>query len=196
MPPSADCWMAEPAITGWTRPLAACPIRATAGRWPMRCPGFRVACGDSVMLSPGCNVVSARQAKIVRHLRDTNCGDPVWWLVRREEQPECCAGAVVRLSFSFRLAAGGRHGPLLAGTHRGPSRWPARSVLRILPTGTGTTVRYQILALSRFDGDRGVDGGDLAACGADGGPGAGAWRGQGFLCAVMVNGMLSIARTA
>jgi ATP-dependent DNA helicase RecQ len=168
--------------------LAACPIRATAGRWPMRCPGFRWRAGTR-SCRPGCGCSFRR--------RGGSCGT--------------CATPTAAIRACGWCAEKNNPNAALERWFGFPSFRPqpvddmgrplqerivaeamaGKSVLGILPTGTGKSVCYQIPALSRFDktGALTVVISPLVALMADQVQGLAR---AGISSAVTVNGMLSL----
>ena len=126
---------------------------------------------------------------IVRHLRDTNCGDPACgWCVEKNNP-----NAALERWFGFPAF---RPQPVDDMGRPLQERIVAeamagKSVLGILPTGTGKSVCYQIPALSRFDktGALTVVISPLVALMADQVQGLAR---AGISSAVTVNGMLSL----
>ncbi len=147
-----------------------------------------VAGGASVM-PPWVRLQFREASLIVRHLRDTNCGDPACgWCVENNDP----ARALERW-FGF---AAFRPEPVDEMGRPLQERIVAEAmagkpVLGILPTGTGKSVCYQIPALSRFDktGALTVVISPLVALMAD--QVQGLVR-AGIASAVTVNGMLSL----
>ena len=158
--------------------------------WPMAyaLAWISVAGGDSVM-PPWVRMLFPQAGRLVRHLRDTNCGEPSCGWCAEKNNPK----AALKRWFGFsafrpqpmddmgrplqeRIVAEGMVG---------------KSVLGILPTGTGKSVCYQILALSRFEktGALTVVISPLVALMAD--QVQGLMR-AGISSAVTVNGMLSL----
>lgn len=158
--------------------------------WPMAyaLAWISVAGGDSVM-PPWVRMQFPQAGRFVRHLRDTNCGEPSCGWCAEKNNPK----AALKRWFGFsafrpqpmddmgrplqeRIVAEGMVG---------------KSVLGILPTGTGKSVCYQILALSRFEktGALTVVISPLVALMAD--QVQGLMR-AGISSAVTVNGMLSL----
>ncbi len=158
--------------------------------WPMAyaLSWISVAGGDSVM-PPWVRHQFGEASIIVRHLRDTACDDPqCTWCIENNDPDK----ALKRwFGFpSFRPEPTDEMGrPLqqriVAETMRG------KSVLGILPTGTGKSICYQIPALSKFDktGVLTVVISPLVALMADQVEGL---KRQGINSAVSVNGMMSL----
>lgn len=158
--------------------------------WPMAyaLSWISVAGGDSVM-PPWVRLQFPQAALIVRHLRDTSCGDTACnWCAEKSDPKK----ALERwFGFpSFRPEPADEMGRpmqerIVAEAMAG------KSVLGILPTGTGKSVCYQIPALSRFDktGALTVVISPLVALMADQIQGLAR---AGISSAVTVNGMLSL----
>ncbi|MBW7921611.1 MAG: RecQ family ATP-dependent DNA helicase [Rubellimicrobium sp.] len=171
----------ESALQSLSDPLNGWPM-AYALAW------VSVAGGDSVM-PPWVRLQFPQAARIIRALRDSDCGDPGCAWCAAQHDPR--AGLERWFGFpAFRpqpVDAAGR--PLqerivaeaLAG----------RSLLGILPTGTGKSVCYQIPALSRHErtGALTVVISPLVALMADQVQGMAR---AGIASAVAVNGMLSL----
>jgi ATP-dependent DNA helicase RecQ len=147
-----------------------------------------VAGGDSVM-PPWVRMQFREAGLIVRHLRDTSCGDPACgWCVEKNNP-----NAALERWFgfpSFRPQPVDDMGRPLQERIVAEAM-AGRSVLGILPTGTGKSVCYQIPALSRFDktGALTVVISPLVALMADQVQGLAR---AGISSAVTVNGMLSL----
>ncbi len=158
--------------------------------WPMAyaLSWISVAGGDSVM-PPWVRMQFPQAGRIVRHLRDTNCGDPACgWCVEKNDPK---AGLKRWFGFpAFRPQPVDDMGRPLQERIVAEAM-AGRSVLGILPTGTGKSVCYQIPALSRFDktGALTVVISPLVALMADQVQGLAR---AGISCAVTVNGMLSL----
>jgi ATP-dependent DNA helicase RecQ len=158
--------------------------------WPMAyaLSWISVAGGDSVM-PPWVRMQFPQAGRIVRHLRDTNCGDPgCAWCVEKNDP-----NAALERWFgfpAFRLQPVDDMGRPLQERIVAEAM-AGKSVLGILPTGTGKSVCYQIPALSRFDktGALTVVISPLVALMADQVQGMAR---AGISCAVTVNGMLSL----
>ncbi len=158
--------------------------------WPMAyaLSWISVAGGDSVM-PPWVRLQFPQAGRIVRHLRDTNCGDPACgWCVEKNNP-----NAALERWFGFPSF---RPQPVDDMGRPLQERIVAeaiagKSVLGILPTGTGKSVCYQIPALSRFDktGALTVVISPLVALMADQVQGLAR---AGISAAVTVNGMLSL----
>lgn len=158
--------------------------------WPMAyaLAWISVAGGDSVM-PPWVRMQFREVSMIVRHLRDTNCGDPgCGWCVEKSDP-----NTALERWFGFPAF---RPEPVDEMGRPLQERIVAEamageSVLGILPTGTGKSVCYQIPALSRFDktGALTVVISPLVALMAD--QVHGLMR-VGISSAVTVNGMLSL----
>ena len=147
-----------------------------------------VAGGASVM-PPWVRLQFREAALIVRHLRDTNCNDPTCVWCSDQNDPN----TALERWFGF---AAFRPEPVDEMGRPLQQRIVAeamagRSVLGILPTGTGKSVCYQIPALSRFDktGALTVVISPLVALMADQVQGLAR---AGIATAVTVNGMLSL----
>jgi ATP-dependent DNA helicase RecQ len=118
--------------------------------WPMAyaLSWISVAGGTSVM-PPWVRLQFPQAGRIVRHLRDTNCGDPACgWCVEKNNPNAALERWFGFLSFRPQpVDEMGRplQERIVAEAMAG------KSVLGILPTGTGKSVCYQIPALSRFD---------------------------------------------
>ena len=158
--------------------------------WPMAFAlgWISVAGGNSVM-PPWVRKRLPEAAEIVRRLRDANCGDPGCGWCREHNDPK----RALERWFGF---AGFREKPADSDGRPLQERiveeaMQGRSVLGILPTGTGKSVCYQIPALSTFDktGALAVVISPLVALMADQIEGM---RRQGVSSAVTVNGMLSM----
>jgi ATP-dependent DNA helicase RecQ len=147
-----------------------------------------VAGGDSVM-PPWVRAQFREASVIVRHLRDSDCGDAACVWCRENNDPR---GALTRwFGFpGFRPEPADAHGVPLQERIVAESM-AGQSVLGILPTGTGKSVCYQVPALSKFDktGALTVVISPLVALMAD--QIAGLQR-AGVSAAVTVNGMLSL----
>ena len=157
--------------------------------WPMAyaLSWISVAGGDSVM-PPWVRMQFRESSLIVRHLRDTNCGDPACaWCIEKNDPNK----ALERwFGFpAFRPEPVDEMGRPLQERIVAEAM-AGKSVLGILPTGTGKSVCYQIPALSRFDktGALTVVISPLVALMAD--QVQGLIR-AGIASAVTVNGMLS-----
>lgn len=158
--------------------------------WPMAyaLSWISVAGGESVM-PPWVRLQFPQAGRIVRHLRDTNCGDEVCGWCAEKNNPT----AALNHWFGF---AAFRPEPVDDMGRPLQERIVAeamagKSVLGILPTGTGKSVCYQIPALSRFDktGALTVVISPLVALMADQVQGLAR---AGISGAVTVNGMLSL----
>jgi ATP-dependent DNA helicase RecQ len=158
--------------------------------WPMAyaLSWISVAGGDAVM-PPWVRRQFPQAGRIVRHLRDTNCVDPACgWCVEKNDP-----NAALERWFGFPAF---RPQPVDDMGRPLQERIVAeamagKSMLGILPTGTGKSVCYQIPALSRFDktGALTVVISPLVALMADQVQGMAR---AGISCAVTVNGMLSL----
>jgi ATP-dependent DNA helicase RecQ len=158
--------------------------------WPMAyaLSWISVAGGDSVM-PPWVRMQFRESSLIVRHLRDTNCGDPACvWCIEKNDPNK----ALERwFGFpAFRPEPVDEMGRPLQERIVAEAM-AGKSVLGILPTGTGKSVCYQIPALSRFDktGALTVVISPLVALMADQVQGLAR---AGIASAVTVNGMLSL----
>jgi len=147
-----------------------------------------VAGGDSVM-PPWVRMQFREASLIVRHLRDTNCNNPACSWCAEKNDPR----KALERWFGF---PGFRPEPVDEMGKPLQERIVAevmagKSVLGILPTGTGKSVCYQIPALSRFDktGALTVVISPLVALMADQIQGL---QRAGISSAVTVNGMLSL----
>jgi ATP-dependent DNA helicase RecQ len=172
-------------------------IEQTLGRlsdprngWPMAyaLAWISVAGGDSVM-PPWVRMQFPQAGLIVRHLRDANCGDVACGWCAEKNNPN----AALERWFGFPTF---RPQPVDDMGRPLQERIVAeamagKSVLGILPTGTGKSVCYQIPALSRFDktGALTVVISPLVALMADQVQGMAR---AGISSAVTVNGMLSL----
>lgn len=158
--------------------------------WPMAyaLAWISVAGGDSVM-PPWVRAQFPEAAAIVRHLRDTSCGQPDCAWCAEHNDP------VQALNRWFNFPAfrpkptddAGR--PLQERIV--DEAMAGQSVLGILPTGTGKSVCYQVPALSKFDktGALSVVISPLVALMADQVRGMEA---KGIASAVTINGLLSM----
>ena len=158
--------------------------------WPMAyaLSWISVAGGDSVM-PPWVRMQFREAALIVRHLRDTGCDRPDCIWCREKNDPN----RALQRWFGFEAF---RSEPVDETGRPLQERIVAeamagRSVLGILPTGTGKSVCYQVPALSRFDktGALTVVISPLVALMADQVQGLAR---AGISSAVTVNGMLSL----
>ncbi len=158
--------------------------------WPMAyaLSWISVAGGDSVM-PPWVRLQFPQAGRIVRHLRDTNCGDPACGWCAEKNNPNAALERWFGFP-SFRPQPVDDMGRPLQERIVAEAM-AGKSVLGILPTGTGKSVCYQIPALSRFDktGALTVVISPLVALMADQVQGL-AWA--GISAAVTVNGMLSL----
>jgi ATP-dependent DNA helicase RecQ len=147
-----------------------------------------VAGGDSVM-PPWVRMQFREASLIVRHLRDTNCGDPECAWCTENNDPNKALERWFGFP-SFRPEPVDDMGRPLQERIVAEAMAGA-SVLGILPTGTGKSVCYQIPALSRFDktGALTVVISPLVALMADQVQGLAR---AGIASAVTVNGMLSM----
>jgi ATP-dependent DNA helicase RecQ len=158
--------------------------------WPMAyaLSWISVAGGDSVM-PPWVRAQFPQAGRIVRHLRDADCGDPGCGWCAEKNNPN----AALERWFGFPAF---RPQPVDDTGRPLQERIVAeamagKSLLGILPTGTGKSVCYQIPALSRFDktGALTVVISPLVALMADQVQGLAR---AGISGAVTVNGMLSL----
>ena len=158
--------------------------------WPMAyaLSWISVAGGDSVM-PPWVRKQFPQAALIVRYLRDTHCSDPSCRWCTEKSDPKKALERWFGFS-EFRPQPADETGRpmqerIVAEAMAG------RSVLGILPTGTGKSVCYQIPALSRYDktGALTVVISPLVALMADQVEGLAR---AGISSAVTVNGMLSL----
>lgn len=158
--------------------------------WPMAyaLSWISVAGGDSVM-PPWVRMQFPQAGRIVRHLRDTNCGDPACGWCAQKNNPNAALERWFGFP-SFRPQPVDDMGRPLQERIVAEAM-AGKSVLGILPTGTGKSVCYQIPALSRFDktGALTVVISPLVALMADQVQGLAR---AGISAAVTVNGMLSL----
>ena len=158
--------------------------------WPMAyaLSWISVAGGDSVM-PPWVRMQFPQAGRIVRHLRDTNCGDPTCGWCAEKNNPNAALERWFGFP-SFRPQPADDMGRPLQERIVAEAM-AGKSVLGILPTGTGKSVCYQIPALSRFDktGALTVVISPLVALMADQVQGLAR---AGISAAVTVNGMLSL----
>lgn len=158
--------------------------------WPMAyaLSWISVAGGDSVM-PPWVRLQFPQAGRIVRHLRDTNCGDPGCAWCAEKNNPNAALERWFGFP-SFRPQPVDDMGRPLQERIVAEAM-AGKSVLGILPTGTGKSVCYQIPALSRFDktGALTVVISPLVALMADQVQGLAR---AGISAAVTVNGMLSL----
>ncbi|PRX09512.1 UNVERIFIED_ORG: ATP-dependent DNA helicase RecQ [Martelella mediterranea] len=119
--------------------------------WPMAyaLAWISVAGGNSVM-PPWVRAQFPEAALIIRHLRDTSCGNPnCAWCAEKNDPLRA-----LHKWFGFEAF---RADPVDKETERPlqeiivDEAMSGRSLLGILPTGTGKSICYQIPALSRFD---------------------------------------------
>jgi ATP-dependent DNA helicase RecQ len=158
--------------------------------WPMAyaLSWISVAGGESVM-PPWVRAQFKDAARIVRDLRDTNCGDPACSYCHINNDPTQALKRWFGFE-SFRPEPIDEFGrPLQERIVE--SAMGGESLLGILPTGTGKSICYQIPALSRFDktGALTVVISPLVALMADQVQGLAR---AGIASAVTVNGMLSL----
>jgi RecQ family ATP-dependent DNA helicase len=158
--------------------------------WPMAyaLSWISVAGGDSVM-PPWVRLQFPQAGRIVRHLRDTNCGDPACTWCAEKNNPNAALERWFGFP-SFRPQPVDDMGRPLQERIVAEAM-AGKSVLGILPTGTGKSVCYQIPALSRFDKTGGLTVviSPLVALMADQVQGLAR---AGISAAVTVNGMLSL----
>ena len=147
-----------------------------------------VAGADSVM-PPWVRMQFREASRIVKALRDTNCGDPNCGYCRSNNDPNQALKRWFGFE-SFRPEPIDKFGrPLQERIVE--SAMKGESLLGILPTGTGKSICYQIPALSRFDktGALTVVISPLVALMADQVQGLAR---AGISSAVTINGMLSL----
>jgi ATP-dependent DNA helicase RecQ len=165
-------------------------LNDTSVGWPIAyaLSWISVAGGDSVM-PPWVRAQFSDAARIVRKLRDNNCGDNICMYCSTNNDPKKALDRWFGFE-DFRSEPADEFGrPLqeviVSGAMKG------ESVLGILPTGTGKSICYQIPALSRFDktGALTVVISPLVALMADQVQGMAR---AGIASAVTVNGMLSL----
>ncbi len=158
--------------------------------WPMAyaLSWISVAGGDSVM-PPWVRMQFREASLIVRHLRDTNCGDAACTWCAEKNDPRQALERWFGFP-AFRPEPVDEMGQPLQERIVAEAM-AGKSVLGILPTGTGKSVCYQIPALSRFDktGALTVVISPLVALMADQVQGL---QRAGISSAVTVNGMLSL----
>lgn len=177
----------------------ACPLRLeqTLSRlgapqlgWPMAyaLSWISVAGGDSVM-PPWVRMQFREASIIVRHLRDTACSDPACDWCAQNNDPNAALERWFGFP-AFRPEPTDDEGRPLQERIVAEAM-AGRSVLGILPTGTGKSVCYQIPALSKFDktGVLTVVISPLVALMADQVEGL---KRQGISSAVTVNGQMSL----
>ncbi len=122
----------------------------TSLSWPMAyaLSWISVAGGDSVM-SPWVRMQFREASRIVRTLRDTNCGDPKCVYCRTNNDPKQALNRWFGFE-NFRPEPVDEMGrPLQERIVE--SAMNGESLLGILPTGTGKSICYQIPALVRFN---------------------------------------------
>ncbi|WP_245243321.1 RecQ family ATP-dependent DNA helicase [Pararhodobacter sp. SW119] len=158
--------------------------------WPMAyaLSWISVAGGDSVM-PPWVRMQFREASLIVRHLRDTNCGDGACAWCAEKNDPEKALERWFGFP-AFRPEPVDEMGRPLQERIVAEAM-AGKSVLGILPTGTGKSICFQIPALSRFDktGALTVVISPLVALMADQVQGL---QRAGISSAVTVNGMLSL----
>ena len=158
--------------------------------WPMAyaLSWISVAGGDSVM-PPWVRAQFSDAARIVRKLRDSNCGDDNCSYCRTNNDPQKALDRWFGFK-DFRPEPADEFGRPLQELIVS-SAMKGESLLGILPTGTGKSICYQIPALSRFDktGALTVVISPLVALMADQVQGMAR---AGIASAVTVNGMLSL----
>jgi len=162
----------------------------TSLSWPMAyaLSWISVAGGDSVM-PPWVRAQFRDASRIVRDLRDTNCGDIKCSYCREHNDPKKALNRWFGFE-NFRPEPVDEFGrPLQERIVE--SAMGGESLLGILPTGTGKSICYQIPALSRFDktGALTVVISPLVALMADQVHGLAR---AGIASAVTVNGLLSL----
>jgi len=165
-------------------------LEDTSLGWPMAyaISWISVAGGDSVM-PPWVRAQFRDAARIVRDLRDTNCGDAGCRYCRVHNDPKQALSRWFGFQ-DFRPEPVDEFGrPLQQRIVE--SAMAGKSVLGILPTGTGKSICYQIPALSRFDktGALTVVISPLVALMADQVQGLAR---AGIASAVTINGLLSL----
>ena len=118
--------------------------------WPMAyaLSWISVAGGDSVM-PPWVRAQFSDAARIVRKLRDNNCGDDSCSYCRANNDPKRALDRWFGFK-DFRLEPADEFGRPLQELIVS-NAMNGESLLGILPTGTGKSICYQIPALSRFD---------------------------------------------
>ncbi|MES2916269.1 MAG: RecQ family ATP-dependent DNA helicase [Pseudomonadota bacterium] len=158
--------------------------------WPMAyaLAWISVAGGQSVM-PPWVRLQFPQAGRIVRHLRDSNCGDPSCDWCARVNDPKAALDRWFGFP-EFRPQPVDDTGRPLQERIVAEAM-AGRSVLGILPTGTGKSICYQIPALSRYDttGALTVVISPLVALMADQVQGLAR---AGIASAVTVNGLLSL----
>jgi ATP-dependent DNA helicase RecQ len=158
--------------------------------WPMAyaLSWISVAGGQSVM-PPWVRLQFPQASRIVRHLRDTNCGDPGCDWCARVNDPKAALDRWFGFP-AFRPEPVDDQGRPLQERIVAEAM-AGHSVLGILPTGTGKSICYQIPALNRFDttGALTVVISPLVALMADQVQGLAR---AGIASAVTVNGLLSL----
>ncbi len=158
--------------------------------WPMAyaLSWISVSGGDSVM-PPWVRAQFGDAARIVRKLRDNNCGDDSCPYCRTNNDPKNALDRWFGFK-DFRPEPADEFGRPLQEVIVS-SAMKGESLLGILPTGTGKSICYQIPALSRFDktGALTVVISPLVALMADQVQGMAR---AGIASAVTVNGMLSL----
>ena len=158
--------------------------------WPMAYAlSWISVAGNSSVMPPWVRMQFREASLIVRHLRDTKCGDPGCAWCTENNDPK----RALKRWFGFpdfRAEPVDEMGRPLQERIVAEAM-AAKSVLGILPTGTGKSVCYQIPALSRFDktGALSVVISPLVALMADQIQGL---QRAGISSAVTVNGMLSL----
>lgn len=158
--------------------------------WPMAyaLSWISVAGGDSVM-PPWVRLQFREASIIVRHLRDSSCGDPGCGWCSLNNDPRKALERWFGFP-SFRPEPVDDEGRPLQERIVAESM-AGQSVLGILPTGTGKSICYQIPALSKFDktGVLTVVISPLVALMADQVEGL---KRQGISTAVTINGQMSL----
>lgn len=165
-------------------------LEDTSLGWPMAyaLSWISVSGGDSVM-PPWVRIQFREASRIVKALRDTNCGDPDCGYCRANNDPKQALNRWFGFE-EFRPEPIDEFGrPLQERIVE--SAMMGESLLGILPTGTGKSICYQIPALSRFDktGALTVVISPLVALMADQVQGLAR---AGISSAVTINGMLSL----
>lgn len=159
--------------------------------WPMAyaLSWISVAGGDSVM-PPWVRMQFREASLIVRHLRDTGCDSPDCAWCREKNDPKKALSRWFGFD-AFRPEPKDENGRPLQERIVAEAM-AGKSVLGILPTGTGKSVCYQVPALSRFDktGTLTVVISPLVALMADQVQGLAR---AGISTSVTVNGMLSLS---
>ncbi len=158
--------------------------------WPMAYAlSWISVAGDDSVMPPWVRMQFREASLIIRHLRDTNCGDPTCAWCAENNDPKKALERWFGFP-AFRSEPVDEMGRPLQERIVAEAM-AGNSVLGILPTGTGKSVCYQIPALSRFDktGALTVVISPLVALMADQVQGL---QRAGISSAVTVNGMLSL----